>query len=182
MRLRRVIAPIVLVAAAVLAWRRRRAGAQPSLGAAPVARPVPASTRRAPISSPPAALPAPTAPSPPPAASPAAAAPPDSPFVSVPWTLVAAPEDRAELTIRYAVHPHLELDRADAQETPTQVFVTVLMRPRAAAGEPQAPPQEHEATVSLSGPLGARALIHAPADAAAHDGGGGEPSDAPVYP
>src|SRR6185312_6711372 len=123
MRLRRVIAPIVLVAAAVLAWRRRRAGVQPSLGAAPVARPVPASTRRAPISPPPAALPPPT---PPP--------PPDSPFVSVPWTLVAAREDRAELTIRYAVHPRLELDRVDAQETPTQVFVTVLMRPRAAAG------------------------------------------------
>lgn len=151
MRRRAVIAPIVLLAGALLAWRRRRArDARPPLEAAPV------DARR----------PAPALPAPPP--------PADSPFVSVPWALAGAPEDRAELRVRYAAHPLLELDRVDAQETPTQVFVTVLMRRRAAAtddgGGETAP--ECEATVALSGPLGARELVHAPAD--------GEPNAAPV--
>jgi len=167
MRRRAVLAPIVLAAAALLAWRRRRARLRASLGAAPAAPPVTAPA------APPVTLPAPTAPSP----------PPESRFVSVPWTLVAAPADRAELTVRYAARARLELDRVDAQETPTQVFVTVLMRPCATAADASAPatqPRAREATVSLSGPLGARALIHAPADPPAP--GGGEPSGPPLYP
>jgi hypothetical protein len=161
MRRRAVIASIVVVAAALLVWRRRRARARAPLGAAPVAQPVTAPASRAQ-----------------PAASPA---PSGSRFVSVPWTLVAAPADRAELTLRYAVDPQLELDRVDAQETPTQVFVTVLMRPCGPdASAPAAPPQKCEATVPLSGPLGTRTLIHAPADPPVR--AGGELSDPPFYP
>lgn len=85
-------------------------------------------------------------------------------FVSVPWTLVEAPETEPRLTIRYRDDEHMELDRLDAQETPTQVFVTVLMRWRPPAGGWFAYAREHEATVTLSGPLGPRELVHAPVD------------------
>ena len=164
MRRRAVIAPIVLLAGALLAWRRRRARAAPTpLGPRPAAPQVSnAPAPAAPITVPP---------------------PPDgSRFVSVPWTLAAAPADHAELTIRYACDERLELDRVDAQETPTQVFVTVLLRRNsaAAAGGSAREPQEHETTVALSGPVGARELVHAPHDLAAASGG--EPSTLPAYP
>src|SRR5581483_3329912 len=111
-------APIVLAAAALFAWRRRRARLRASLGAPPAPSASTPAARRA--------LAAPAAPSPTLHAPTAPPPPSDSRFVSVPWTLVAAPADRAELTVRYAVPPRFQLDRVDAQETPTQVFVTVL--------------------------------------------------------
>jgi len=172
MRRRAVIVPIVLLASVVVAWRRRRArAARRPLGASPTPAPVGART-------PVASLPAP-APEPAPGEPPSLAH--DLPFVSVPWTLADAPGDRAELTVRFAGHPQLALDRVDAQETPSQVFVTVLMRRRAAAADAdgEAPP-EQQATVALSGPLGARELVHAPADWP--PAAGGEPSDPPLYP
>jgi hypothetical protein len=98
----------------------------------------------------------------PPAAEPVALLPAPS-FLSIPWTLVDAPQDAGELAIRTEIGPSLTLDRIDVQETPTQVFVTVLVRPRTAA-EPAAPGGATDATVTLSRPLGARELIHAPAD------------------
>jgi len=171
MRRRAVIAPIALLAGALLAWRRRRAhAARTPLGP----RPAPPRVSDAPA-----------------AADPLAAAPPPpagSRFVSVPWTLAAAPADRAQLTIRFACDDQLELDRVDAQETPTQVFVTVLLRRNAAAAadDSAAEPREHETTVALSSPLGARELVHAPDDAARpdvlHGAAGGEPSNPPAYP
>jgi hypothetical protein len=91
-------------------------------------------------------------------------------FVSVPWTLVAASEAEPRLTIRYVGDARMELDRVDAQETPTQVFVTVLMRRRAPVGDKLASAQEHEAVVPLAQPLGERELVHAPVD------------DPPLYP
>lgn len=108
---------------------------------------------------------------PPPAAAPSAE--PDSGYVSVPWTLAAEPGERAELTLRCHQDDALVLDRADAQETPTQVFVTALARrqPRG-AGEP--PRRPAEAQVALSRPLGDRELIPAPVD--------GGPDAPPVYP
>ena len=108
--------------------------------------------------------------------------------MSVPWTLAAAPADRAQLTIRFACDDQLELDRVDAQETPTQVFVTVLVRRNAAAaaGDSATEPREQETTVALSSPLGARELVHAPDDPAQpeaiHTAAGGEPSNPPAYP
>lgn len=104
------------------------------------------------------------------------ALPPGPRFVSVPWSLVEAPGDHPHLTIRYSSSTHLVLDRIDAQETPTQVFVTVLMRWSPPAGGPSASQDEQEATVALSGPLGSRELIHAPVD---DDGG---PALPPLYP
>ena len=164
-----VIAPIALLAGALLAWRRRRARAT-----------------RTPLAARPPAQTVSGAPEP---AAPLAAAPPPpagSRFVSVPWTLAAAPADRAELTIRYGCDEQLELDRVDAQETPTQVFVTVLLRQRAAAGDSAAEPREHETTVALSGPLGARELVHAPDDPARRDDlrttADGGPSTSRAYP
>jgi hypothetical protein len=89
------------------------------------------------------------------AAAPAAPALPPAPsFVSVPWTLVEAPADTPELRIRPAA-----AGRVDVQETPTQVFVTVI------AGSP-AVAAEQDATVVLGRPLGERELIHAPVDPA----------------
>lgn len=87
-------------------------------------------------------------------------------FVSVPWTLVESDPAEPRLTIGYAGDEHMELDRLDAQETPTQVFLTVLMRwsPPAEAGGRFARTREHEAVVSLSGPLGTRELVHTPVD------------------
>jgi hypothetical protein len=129
----------VMAAILLVRWRRTNAPA-------PLA---PAASRSA-IPSRPAALPAPVEPGP----------PADSPFLSVPWTLDAAPADRAELRLRCRLDADLELDRIDAQETPTQVFVTALAR----LGAPADGEREQAATVALSGPLGARELIHAPVD------------------
>jgi hypothetical protein len=111
----------------------------------------------------------------PPEPPPAPAALPEGPrFVSAPWRLTTeASEDRAELSIRYRGGEHMELDRIDVQETPTQVFVTVLMRWRPPAGGRLAWDREHDATAPLSRPLGARELLHAPVD---------EPTGPPVYP
>jgi hypothetical protein len=151
MRRRAVLASLTLLAAALL-LRRRRRRAQGAL-----APPVP----------------------PPPLGPPAAleAAPR---FVSVPWTLVDAPPERAELTLRYACAERMELDRVDAQETPTQVFVTVLARWRPPARAQPAWRREREATVPLSTPLGSRALVHAPTDLDA--AGGEQPGARPLYP
>jgi len=93
--------------------------------------------------------------------------------VSVPWELLAAPADEPSLTIRYRSDEQIELDRIDAQETPTQVFVTALMRRRLPAGGGFADAEEHEALVPLSRPLGERELVHAPVD---------EPGGPPPYP
>jgi hypothetical protein len=150
MRARAVLVPIALLAGALLAWRRRRA--QP--GPAPLAAPPP---RIEPV-----ALPE---------------GPPG--FVSIPWTLVASPPDRPELRLRYACTEQMELDRVDARETPSQVFVTVLMHRRSTAGGGPAAEQEHETVVALSGPLGSRALVHAPVDVAVP---GDEPGAPPLYP
>jgi hypothetical protein len=104
-------------------------------------------------------------------------------FVSVPWTLVASDPDDARLTISCAVDEHMELDRVDAQETPTQVFVTALMRWRPPAGGWFASERQHEATVSLSSALGTRELLHTPVDVEAPRGPvDGEPSAPPLYP
>lgn len=86
-------------------------------------------------------------------------------FVSIPWTIGDAPADAPELTIRFARDAGMELDRVDVQETPTQVFVTVLVRwqPPAGGGAPAWDAAE-EATVPLAAPLGERELIHAPVD------------------
>jgi hypothetical protein len=92
------------------------------------------------------------------------ALPPGPRFLSVPWTLLDAPAERGELSIRYAATEHMQLDRVDAQETPTQVFLTVLVRWAPPQGGWVAHRREAEATVRLSRPLGARELIHAPDD------------------
>ena len=94
-------------------------------------------------------------------------------FVSVPWELVTAPADEPALTVRYQGDEHMQLDRVDAQETPTQVFVTVLMRWRPPSVGPFAYANEDEAVVPLAQPLGERELVHAPVD---------EPGDPPLYP
>jgi hypothetical protein len=97
----------------------------------------------------------------------------DTHFVSVPWELVTAPADEPSLTIRYRGAKQMALDRIDAQETPTQVFVTVLMRWHPPAGGWFAYAEEQAALVPLSRPLGERELVHAPVD---------EPGGAPLYP
>jgi hypothetical protein len=102
-----------------------------------------------------------------------APAAPGTRFVSVPWELIAAPTEEPSLTIRYRSDARMELDRIDAQETPTQVFVTALMRWHPPAGGGFALAHEHEAVVSLGRPLGERELVHAPVD---------EPSAPPLYP
>lgn len=102
-----------------------------------------------------------------------------SQFVSIPWELVDAPRDRAELTLRYTCGEQLELDRADAQETPTQVFVTLLMRWRPSNGDRSAGQRRGETVVAISGPLGERELVHAPVDLPAR---GDDPDGPPLYP
>jgi hypothetical protein len=139
---------IALLAAALLVRRRRRATSGSLAGA----------ERATPLGLP---------------TSPLAPPPPGTRFVSVPWELAAAPADEPSLTIRYRSDERMELDRIDAQETPTQVFVTVLMRWRPPAGGWFAFEQEHEAVVPLAHPLGERELVHAPVD---------EPGDPPLYP
>jgi hypothetical protein len=94
-------------------------------------------------------------------------------FVSVPWELIEAPPDDPSLTIRYRGDKQMELDRVDAQETPTQVFVTALMRWRPPAGGWFAHAEEQEVVVPLSRPLGERELVHAPVD---------EANGPPLYP
>jgi hypothetical protein len=100
-------------------------------------------------------------------------------FVSVSWTLLEAPASDARLLIRYRGDEHMELDRIDVQETPTQVFVTVLMRWRPPVGGGYAASRDREAGVALSGPLGDRELVHAPVDP---DAPPDEPSGPPLYP
>lgn len=99
------------------------------------------------------------------------ALPPAPRFLSVPWTLLDAPAERSELAIRYSASEQMELDRIDAQETPTQVFVTVIVRWTPPAGGSFASRRETDATVELSRPLGERELIHAPDDLAGPEAG-----------
>ena len=148
MRRPALIVSLLLLAAAILVRLRRRAPARSLAGAAPAG----------PLPSPPLQLPAP---------------PPESRFVSVPWTLVAAADDEPAVTIGYRAEAPMELDRIDAQETPTQVFVTVLMRRREPTADTPARAGDREAVVPLSRPLGERELVHAPVD---------EPNDRPLYP
>jgi len=144
-----VLVSILLLVGAVLLRRRRRRAASTALSGAVPATPL----------APPAPLPA--------------APPSGTRFVSVPWELVAAPAHEPSLTIRYRSDEHMELDRIDAQETPTQLFVTVLMRWQPPADGWFAFVDEHEAVVPLGRPLGERELVHAPVD---------EPGDSPLYP
>lgn len=143
MRRPAVLLSIALLAAALLARRLRRRRA----AIAPLVAPVPTTPLSAPV--------------------------PGTRFLSVPWTLVAAPAEDPRLTIRFAGHEHMELDRVDAQETPTQVFVTVLMRWRPPPGGWFAWESEREVRVPLAGPLGDRELVHAPVD---------DPGAPPLYP
>jgi hypothetical protein len=158
-----VLLSIALMAVLLLARRRRRAAPAPLA----VSRPLPAlppAQAALPAPEPPSAAPTP-APPPPPASA--------MRFLSVPWELVAAPADEPSLTIRCAGDEHMKLDRVDVQETPTQVFVTVLMRWQPPGGGWFAFEQPHEAAVALAQPLGGRELVHAPVD---------EPGHAPLYP
>jgi hypothetical protein len=134
MRRRVVIVPLLLLAGALLVRRRWR-------------------TRLA-------TTPLPT----PPAAAPVALLESGARFVSVPWTLVETDPADPQLKICCAADEHMELDRVDAQETPTQVFVTALMCWRPAAAGRSASARQLEAVVSLSRPLGARELVHTPVD------------------
>ena len=104
-------------------------------------------------------------------------------FVSVPWTLVEASPDVPHLKIACSGDEHMELDRVDAQETPTQVFVTVLMRWRPPADGRSATTRPHEALVTLGSPLGMRELVHTPVDVdTAGEPAGGRPSTPRLYP
>jgi hypothetical protein len=150
MRRLAVVVPLALLAAGLLARRRRRSRARDApLGAASPAAP-------------------------------AALLESGTRFVSVPWTLVAAPPDRAQLTLRYACDERVQLDRVDAQETPTQVFVTVLVRWSPASASRSADRREREATVALGSPLGTRELVPTPVDP--DPSAGEDPSDPPLYP
>jgi len=104
-------------------------------------------------------------------------------FVSVPWTVVASDPDDSRLRIRCAADEHMELDRVDAQETPTQVFVTALMRWHPPAGGWFASVRQHGAVVTLSSPVGTRELVHTPVDVEiSGEPLDGEPSAPPLYP
>jgi hypothetical protein len=151
-RRRVVIVPILLLAGVLLARRRRSPRAVPATLAA--------TPRNAPV----------------------APLDPASRFVSVPWTLVASSASEPRLTIRCRADEHMQLDRVDAQETPTQVFVTVLMRRRPPAGGPAASVQDHQAVVELSSPLGTRELVHTPVDVDAPSTPVDQPSASPLYP
>ncbi len=96
-------------------------------------------------------------------------------FLSVPWQLVAPPGEDAELTISFARNAHEQLDRVDVQETPTQVFVTVIVHWRLHAAGTFTAETEETATVPLNRPLGDRELVHGATDV---DDRGGRP----LYP
>jgi hypothetical protein len=152
-RRRVVIVPLLLLAGVLLALRRRRLRAAPTPLAAP------------------------------PRDAPMALLEPGARFVSVPWTLVETDPADPQLRIACSCDDHMELDRVDAQETPTQVFVTALMRWRPPAGARFARSRQHEAVVALSNPLGTRELVHTPVDVETP----GEPADSgrtapPLYP
>ncbi|HST14539.1 MAG TPA: hypothetical protein VLJ44_06780 [Gaiellaceae bacterium] len=163
MRLRLVIVPLAALAAALLARRRRRRRAATT--------PLTQSGTMPPLA--PAEF-----------ADPGGPAASGERFVSVPWTLVEASAGEPHVTIRYCDDEHMKLDRIDAQETPTQVFVTVLTHWLPPAGGWFALKREHEAIVPLSGPLGERELVHAAVDldSPGSPPGGGEPSEPPLYP
>lgn len=134
MRRRVLIVPVLLLAGVLLARRRRRLLRATTPLAAPPQRPPMALLESA------------------------------ARFVSVPWTVIDSDPDDSSLRIRYAADEHMELDRIDAQETPTQVFVTALMRWRPPTGGWFASARQHEAVVTLSSPLGTRELVHTPVD------------------
>jgi hypothetical protein len=152
-RRRVVIVPILLLTGVLLVRRRRRGRS--------ASTPLSAPAQRAPV----------------------ALIEPAARFVSVPWTLVEADSADPRLRIRCNGDEQMELDRVDAQETPTQVFVTALMRWSPRADGPSARSRQHEAVVSLSSPLGTRELVHTPVDVETPgeppDGG---PSAPPLYP
>jgi hypothetical protein len=86
-------------------------------------------------------------------------------FVSVPWQLAAEPgDDEDELSISYARDEHMAPDRIDVLETPTQVFVTVIVSWLPPAGGWFAWREQEQATVQLRAPLAGRELIHAATD------------------
>ena len=84
-------------------------------------------------------------------------------FLSVAWELVEPPADD-ELALRFQRSQHMTLDRIDVQETPTQVFVTVLVRWQPPAGGWFASEVEERATVKLSRALRDREVVHAATD------------------
>jgi hypothetical protein len=102
---------------------------------------------------------------------PAATLAPVPRFLSLPWELAEPAGDDAELAVRFARSEQMALDRVDVRETPTQVFVTVLVRWEPPAGGWFAWDVEETATVALAAPLGERELVHAATDA-----------EAPLYP
>jgi hypothetical protein len=91
---------------------------------------------------------------------------PDSPFRSVAWELLdgdSPADDATELRIGFSlIGRHESLARVDVRETDSQVFVTVLARFDPPEGGWFAYAEAHQATVTLSRPLGDRALVHAP--------------------
>ncbi|MBB4664514.1 hypothetical protein [Conexibacter arvalis] len=97
----------------------------------------------------------------------AEAATPGSPFRSVAWELLdGEPEpDATELRIGFSLVGRYEtLARIDVRETASQVFVTVLARFDPPEGGWFGYAEAHQATIVLDGPLGDRALVHAPTD------------------
>ena len=109
-------------------------------------------------------VPTPVTEAPAPPSLPVAAEPLAPRFLSVPWQLVAPPDDGTELEIRFARNGHEALDRVDVQETPTQVFVTVIVHWRPHVVGSFAAETEETATVALDRPLGNRELIHGATD------------------
>ncbi|HKG02127.1 MAG TPA: hypothetical protein VKB03_03030 [Conexibacter sp.] len=153
MRRRVVIVPLLLLAGVLLARRRRRMRA----GSTPLA----AAPQEAPV----------------------ALLESGARFVSVPWTLVESDPADPRLRIRCYGDEHMQLDRVDAQETPTQVFVTALMRWSPPAAGWFANARQHEAVISLSGPLGTRELVHTPVDVeTTGEPASSGPSTPPLYP
>lgn len=160
-----LVAVLLALAATVIARRRRAQARQQA--AAPTDRPAPPPSKGT------ADAPAPD--------SARDATPAGLPFASVAWTLVAAPAEQAELTVECHQDDELELVRVDAQETPTQVFLTAIARRRRRDdGEP--PRERARATVKLSEPLGQRTLIATPVDAWPDDDKDGEADRSPQAP
>jgi hypothetical protein len=94
---------------------------------------------------------------------PIATLPPAPRFLSVAWELVEPVADD-ELALRFQRSERMTLDRIDVQETPTQVFVTVLVRWEPPVGGWFAFEVEERATVKLSRPLRGRDVVHAATD------------------